>query len=128
MITSTTPLLGEITRSPWPRVSRTPTSPTSGAGAGQRIPAHAQHQVRLEHQIHGRTVTIVKHRAPWDPDDSSEWTSRPVAQLRHSAHGWRLHWADPNSRWHLIHDVPTAADVTPLLKVIDDPGQPPFLG
>jgi malate synthase len=95
---------------------------------GQRIPAHAQHQVRLEHQIHAHTVTITKRRAPWDPDDGSEWTSRPLAQLRHSLHGWRLYWADSNSRWHLIHDVPTATDVTPPLKVIDDPGQPPFLG
>lgn len=94
----------------------------------QRIPAHARHQVRLEHQTHGHTVTIVERRAPWDPDHGPEWTSRPIAQLRHSTHGWRLYWADSNSRWHLTHDVPTATSVAPLLEVIDDPGQPPFLG
>jgi hypothetical protein len=33
-----------------------------------------------------------------------------------------------NTRWHLIHDVPAAKNVTPLLDVIDDPGRPPFLG
>jgi hypothetical protein len=36
--------------------------------------------------------------------------------------------ADRNTRWHVIHDVPTAQNVTPLLEVIDDPGRPPFLG
>jgi hypothetical protein len=39
---------------------------------GQRIPTHAQHQLRLEHQIHSHTVTITEHRAPWDPDDGSK--------------------------------------------------------
>lgn len=94
----------------------------------QRIPAHAQHQVRLEHQTHGHTVTIVERRAPWHPDYGPEWTTRPVAQLRHSANGWRLYWPDRNTRWQVIHDVPTAQNVTPLLEVIDDPGRPPFLG
>ncbi|MBA2322638.1 MAG: DUF3024 domain-containing protein [Pseudonocardiales bacterium] len=60
-------------------------------------------------------------------DDRSSF-SRPVAQLRHSANGWRLYWPDRNTRWHLIHDVPAAQTVTPLLEVIDDPGRPPFLG
>jgi hypothetical protein len=81
---------------------------------GQRIPAHAQHQVRLEHQTHGRAVTITERRAPWHPDYGPEWTTRPVAQLRHSTHGWRL-----------IHDMPTTENVAPLLEVIDDPDQPP---
>jgi hypothetical protein len=58
----------------------------------QRIPAHAHHQVRLEHQTHGHTVTIVERRAPWKPGYCPEWTSRPVAQLRDSANGWRLYW------------------------------------
>ena len=38
VITSTTPPLGEIACSPWPRISRTPTSPTSGAGADNGSP------------------------------------------------------------------------------------------
>jgi hypothetical protein len=55
-------------------------------------------------------------------------TRRATAPLRHSANGWRLYWPDNNSRWHLIHDVPTAENVAPLLEVIDDPARPPFLG
>jgi hypothetical protein len=94
----------------------------------QRIPAHAHHQVRLEHQTHGHTVTIVERRAPWKPEYGREWTSRPVAQLRHSANGWRLYWPDRDTRWHVVHDVPATTNVTPLLEVIDDPGRPPFLG
>jgi len=99
-----------------------------GRWCGQRIPEHARQQVRLEHNIHGRTVTIIERRAPWDPEYGPEWTSRPVAQLRYSANGWRLYWPDRATRWHLIHDVPAAQSVTPLLDVIDDPGRPPFLG
>lgn len=94
----------------------------------QRIPAHAHHQVRLEHQTHGHTVTIVEHRAPGKPDYGPEWTSRPLAQLRHSANGWRLYWPDRNTHWHLIHDAPATQNITPLLEIIDDPGRPPFLG
>jgi hypothetical protein len=100
----------------------------SARWCAQRIPAHARHQVRLEHHIHGRTVTIMERRTPWDPDYNPEWTSRPVAQLRHSTNGWQLYWPDRNTRWHLIHDVPATTNVTPLLEIIDDPGRPPFLG
>lgn len=99
-----------------------------GRWCEQRIPAHARHQVRLEYQIHGRTVTIVERRAPWHPDYGPEWTIRPVAQLRHSANRWRLYWPDRHTRWRVIHNVPAAQNVTPLLQVIDDPGRPPFLG
>ncbi|MGH3683880.1 MAG: DUF3024 domain-containing protein [Pseudonocardiaceae bacterium] len=91
-------------------------------------PAHARHQVRLEHQTHGRTVTIMEHRAPWALDHGPRWTSRPDAQPRHSAHGWHLYWTDNNSREHLIHDMPATTDPTPPLEVIDDPDRPPFLG
>lgn len=121
-------MVGEITRSPWPRIPADTDLAHLKRWRGQRIPAHAQHQARLEHQTHAHTVTITERRTPRDPDDGSEWTSRPLAQRRHSLHGWRLHWADSNSRWQVIHDVPTATDLTPPLKVIDDPDQPPFLG
>jgi hypothetical protein len=91
----------------------------------QRIPAHAQHQVRLEHQTRGHTVTIVERKAPGNPNTAR---SGPHDQSRNCANGWRLYWPDRNTRWHVIHDMPAAQNVTPLLEVIDDPGRPPFLG
>jgi len=95
-----------------------------GRWCARRIPDHARHQVRLEHQVRGAVVTVVERRVPWDAPDTAygpEWTSRPVAQLRHSRNGWRLYRPDRNTRWHLIDDVPATAGVTPLLEAIDDP-------
>ncbi len=95
----------------------------------QKIPERARCQVRMEHEVRGRKVTIVERRAPWDDPlaDESKWTSRSVAQLRHAADGWRLYWPDSNTRWHLVGDVPAAPSVMPLLEAVDDPGRA-FLG
>ncbi len=90
----------------------------------QRIPEHAQHQVRLEHEIRGHDVILVERRVPWDAPEAQfgpRWTARPLARLRHSAGGWRLYWPDRNTRWHLVDDVPAAASVVPLLEAVDDP-------
>jgi predicted ATPase len=46
-----------------------------------------------------------------------EWTPRPVAQLRHSANGWRLYWPDRNTRWHGIHDIRAGHPCTQLAVV-----------
>ena len=90
----------------------------------QRIPEHAQHQVRLEHKICGHDVILVERRVPWDVPDAQfgpQWTARPLARLRHSAEGWRLYWPDSNTHWHLVDDVPAATSVVPLLEAVDDP-------
>jgi len=100
-----------------------------GAGVSRKSPERARYQVRMEHEVRGRSVTIVERRAPWDDPsaDGAKWTSRSVAQLRHAADGWRLYWPDRNTRWHLVDDVPAAQSVMPLLEAIDDPGRA-FLG
>jgi Protein of unknown function (DUF3024) len=92
----------------------------------QRILEHAQHQVRLEHEIRGRDVVLGERRVPWDAPNAQfgpQWTARPLARLRHSAGGWRLYWPDSNTRWHLVDDVPAATSVVPLLEAVDDPGR-----
>jgi hypothetical protein len=63
----------------------------------QRTPAHVRHQLRLEHTTRGREITVVERRVPWDAPDTEfgpQWTSRPIARLRHSAEGWRLYWPE----------------------------------
>jgi hypothetical protein len=90
----------------------------------QRIPEHARHQVRLEHEVRGHDVILVERRVPWDAPDTqfgAQWTTRPLARLRHSAAGWRLYWPDRTTRWHLVDDVPAAISVAPLLEAVDDP-------
>ncbi|MCW2913307.1 MAG: hypothetical protein JWN52_1375 [Actinomycetia bacterium] len=101
-----------------------------GRWCERRIPERARDQVRLEYEVRGTTLIIVERRVPWDAQDTEygpEWTARPVAQLRHSAQGWRLYWPDRNTRWHLVDDVPAAASVVPLLEAIGDPRRA-FLG
>lgn len=87
----------------------------------QRIPEHARHQVRVEHSVRGSNVTIFEVRAPWREDSGTEWTRRPIAQLRHDGARWWLYWPDRNTRWHLLQDVPAQTSPTPLLDVIDEP-------
>jgi len=94
------------------------------------VPERARDQVRFEHQVRGRTVTIVERRVSWDAPGTEfgpAWTARPCAQLRHSTDGWRLYWADSKPRWHLVEDIPATADLQPLLDAIADPRRA-FLG
>jgi hypothetical protein len=50
----------------------------------QRIPAPLQDQVRVEHRVRGRTVTILELRPPWSSMLGPEWTTMPIAQLRYA--------------------------------------------
>lgn len=89
----------------------------------QRIPPHARDQVRVEHTVRGSTVTILEVRAPWPEDSGTEWTRRPIAQLRHDGTRWWLYRPDRNTRWHLLEDVPATTSPAPLLNVVDEPGR-----
>lgn len=57
-------------------------------------------QVRAEHHVRGKSVTLCETRAPSDGEGG--WTHLPIAQLRHRPEtgDWTLHWPDRNSRWH----------------------------
>jgi Protein of unknown function (DUF3024) len=92
----------------------------------QRVPEHARDQIQVSYRTRWRSVTILERRPPWRADFGSEWSSRPVAQLRWTSSpdagdegSWRLYWADRNSRWHLVPDVAPASAPGPLLAFID---------
>lgn len=90
----------------------------------QKVPQRARHQVRMEYQVRGATVTLVERRVPWNAPGTEcgpAWTTRPVAQLRRTPQGWRLFWPDRRTRWHLVDDVPGSPSVIPLLEALDDP-------
>ena len=89
--------------------------------AEYRVPEHARHQVRNEITVRGGTVTIVERRAPWRPEEDSEWTSYPVAQRRWntSAATWTLYWRDRHTRWHPYPDTPATPDLNELLAEIE---------
>lgn len=87
----------------------------------QRVPERVRDQLRLEHHVRGRSVTICETRAPLR--GIGEWTHRGVARLRYreAHHDWALYWADRNSRWHEYHEGNIfSGSVAELLAEIDE--------
>lgn len=66
----------------------------------QQVAPEMRDQVRVEHRVRGRTVTIVEHRPPWSPALGPEWTDTPQARMKYDEQtmGWTLYWFDRNSR------------------------------
>lgn len=87
----------------------------------QRTPEGVRAQMRVEHEVRGATITIVERHSPWDERPGSDWSTQPVAQLRHDADAatWALYWPRHTGRWQRYENVPPAGDVAPLLSEID---------
>ena len=85
-----------------------------------RVPKDLREEIRIECKRHGRSITIVERRPPWNPNLSSEWSETKVAQLRYedSAGTWSLHCSDSGGRWHAF-DVRPSRPVEPLLAVVE---------
>lgn len=81
------------------------------------LPVNMRAEVRLEAAWRGDTVTLIERRAPWD-GRGGEWTSLPIAQLRHTPDRvWRLYWQRSNGRWHELEESPLE-DIGRALRVI----------
>ncbi len=87
----------------------------------EESPERYSDELRVEHHVRGRTVTLCETRAPWD--GQGEWTHLPIAQVRFRADtsDWSLHWADRNGRWH-PYDMGSVqfGSIAELLAEIDD--------
>jgi len=87
------------------------------------VPGRVREEVRVEHHVRGRSVTLCEARVPWD--GVGEWTHLGFAQLRYRTDtaDWALYWRDRNSRWHAYavgnRQFGTAAQL--LDEVNDDP-------
>ena len=68
------------------------------------VPAELWNQMRIEHTVRGKPVTLFECRPPWTGDLGTDWSRIPVAQLRYgpARQHWTLYWPDSNSRWHLF--------------------------
>ena len=84
-----------------------------------RVPSRLRHQVRVEANVRGNSVTIFDCRPPWQPN-LTEWSKVRVAQLRYSAntHHWSLYWADRNGRW-LPYDDLAPSPIDQVLNEIE---------
>lgn len=87
----------------------------------ERTPPALRDQMRLECSVRGGAITVVERRAPWSPRLGSEWTTSPIAQLRHDrAEGrWSLHWRGSDERWHPYERLEASHGVRRLLAEID---------
>jgi len=86
-----------------------------------RVPDHAQNQVRIECEVAPRHITIVERRAPWRSDLGPEWTRFPIARLRftRATATWSLYWRDRNLQFHEYDLVPPSAHIDDLLNEVD---------
>jgi Protein of unknown function (DUF3024) len=84
------------------------------------VPEELHSQVRIEHGVRGKAITIVERRPPWREDFGQEWSSTKVAQLRYDGGLWTLYCSDSNGRWWLYDEAEPAPDVGALLAAIDD--------
>jgi Protein of unknown function (DUF3024) len=87
-------------------------------------PAQVRDKVSVQHQVRGRTMTIVERRPPLVADRGAgvdDHADRPAALRPAPPVGgrWQLYWADRNRRWHLMDDVASAVTPAPLLAELD---------
>ncbi len=92
----------------------------------RRVPARLRHQIRLEVELRGKSVTLIECRpAP----GGAHWSRLKVAQFRYQGDGtWSLHWADRNNRWHKVEDVDDALPMEVLLEELEDDPSGVFWG
>lgn len=85
----------------------------------ERSPAEYADQLRVEHTVRGKTVTIVERRPPWD-GVGVEWTSQEVARMKYDAErvAWTLYWSDRNGRFHL-YDLIAPGPVASILDEVE---------
>jgi hypothetical protein len=67
-----------------------------------KVPREHQDQIRVEHRVRGRTVTILECRPPWSEDLGPGWSENPQARMKYDAEtsAWTLYWFDRYSRAH----------------------------
>jgi Protein of unknown function (DUF3024) len=87
----------------------------------QRVPPHAQDQVRVECDIGSRQLTIIECRPPWRQGIGPEWTRFPIARLHYTqaTKMWTLYWRDRNLRFHRYDQLEPSPDISDLLREIE---------
>ncbi len=87
---------------------------------GARVPERARHQVRLEIEVAGSTVTIVEFRAPWSRELGPEWSKTEIARLQYSPthRHWALFAPNPRRGWRHYAGIGPTPTVEALLGEI----------
>lgn len=118
--TSSLPSSDELSATPLPEFVERQVRTKIGAYCEGRVPADAQHQVRMSYDIRGSAVTLVEQRPAFQ--DPSQWVDLPIAQLRYDpdVQQWTLYCADRNGRWHCYEPLDPQKNLEALLREIDE--------
>jgi hypothetical protein len=99
-----------------------------GRWCSTRVPADAQHELRVECDIEDRHVTIIEARPAWN--GRGDWIRAPIARLRYTATTgqWSLYWCDQNDKFHEYTRRRPTKTVQSLLDYLDSFEDPIFWG
>lgn len=84
-----------------------------------RVPPHAQDQIKMLYRIKGNDVIILESRPYWQ--DKSIWTETPIAKIKYlpDDNAWQLYWQRANGRWFKYPDFSPTNNLDELIKEID---------
>ena len=87
----------------------------------ERVPDHAQDQVRIELEEGRQAVTILECRPPWREEYGPEWTRMPIARLRYvgSNRLWTLYYHRHTGHWERYPLRGPTRRIDELLNEID---------
>ncbi len=82
-----------------------------------RIPEHAQHQVKSKYELEKNTITLMESRVKWN--DASVWVDIPIAKMKYEVKSmtWKLYWVRANEKWVSYDGLAPQKD---LQKCIDE--------
>lgn len=86
-----------------------------------RVPVEARSEIRVEHRVRGKTVTIVECRPPWHEDLEPEWSESPQARMKYdeTTRAWTLYWLDRNSKAHRYDLLDPDQPIARILEEIE---------
>ena len=85
-----------------------------------KIPIHAQSQIKMKYSIRGNSFTLLESRVKWD--DDSIWTDMKIAQMRFDSDRmlWKLYYPNRNEKWMEYEILDAKQEIQELLNEIDD--------
>lgn len=85
-----------------------------------KIPIHAQSQIKMKYSIRGKSFTLLESRPKWD--DDSVWTDMKIAQMRFNSDSmlWKLYYPNRNEKWMEYEILDSKQEIEDLLNEIDN--------
>ena len=84
-----------------------------------KIPEHAQHQVKSKYALEKNTIILMESRIKWD--DDSVWVDVPIAKMTYEIKSmtWKLYCLLGNGKWTSYDGLAPQKDMQECLDEID---------